>query len=89
MSDPQADTQPVERPEGLEAVDNGSNFETARAYQCQLAEERDRLRLLLDINNAVVSHLDFRSLFQQIASALVTCAYSLSSSTGSRRYCLE
>jgi formate hydrogenlyase transcriptional activator len=70
MSDPQADTQPVERPKGLEAVDNGSNFETARAYQCQLAEERDRLRLLLDINNAVVSHLDFRSLFQQIASAL-------------------
>ncbi len=71
MSDPQADTQPVDRPEAIvEAVDNALNFETAQAYQRQLAEERDRLRLLLEINNAVVSHLDFRSLFQQIASAL-------------------
>jgi formate hydrogenlyase transcriptional activator len=71
MSDPQADPQPVVRPEAiLEAVENGLNCETAQAYRRQLAEERDRLRLLLEINNAVVSHLDFRSLFQQIASAL-------------------
>ncbi len=52
------------------AVDNALNYQRAQTYQRQLAEERDRLRLLLEINNAVVSHLDFRSLFQQIASAL-------------------
>src|SRR6516165_8310165 len=69
MSEPGA--QGVEGPEAiLEAVENGLNWDTAKAYQRQVAEERDRLRLLLEINNAVVSHLDFRSLFQQIASAL-------------------
>jgi formate hydrogenlyase transcriptional activator len=52
------------------AVDNTLNFQRAQSYQCQLAEERDRLRLLLEINNAVVSQLDFRHLFRQIAESL-------------------
>jgi formate hydrogenlyase transcriptional activator len=52
------------------AVDNALNFQSAQTYQRQLAEERDRLRLLLEINNAVVSQLDFRRLFQQIAASL-------------------
>lgn len=52
------------------AVDNTLNFQSAQAYQRQLAAERDRLRLLLEINNAVITQLDFRSLFQQIAAAL-------------------
>jgi formate hydrogenlyase transcriptional activator len=52
------------------AVDNALNSQSAQAYQRQLAQERDRLRLLLEINNAVVSQLDFRRLFQQIASSL-------------------
>jgi formate hydrogenlyase transcriptional activator len=52
------------------AVDNALNTQAARAYQRQLAQERDRLRLLLEVNNAVVSQLDFRSLFQQIAASL-------------------
>ena len=52
------------------AVDSALNFASARAYQGQLAAERDRLRLLLEINNAVVSQLDFHSLFQQIAASL-------------------
>ena len=37
------------------AVDNVLNFESAQAYQRQLARERDRLRVLLEVNNAVVS----------------------------------
>jgi formate hydrogenlyase transcriptional activator len=52
------------------AVDNALNFERAQCYQRQLAGERDRLRLLLDINNAVVAHLDLRQLFQGIAAGL-------------------
>jgi formate hydrogenlyase transcriptional activator len=52
------------------AVDNALKFQTAQAIQRHLTEERDRLRLLLEINNAVVSQLDFRSLFQQIAASL-------------------
>ena len=39
------------------AVDNALNSEAARAYEQQLARERDRLRALLEINNAVVSCL--------------------------------
>jgi formate hydrogenlyase transcriptional activator len=52
------------------AVDNAVNFERAQCYQRQLAGERDRLRLLLDINNAVVAHLDLRQLFLSIAAGL-------------------
>jgi formate hydrogenlyase transcriptional activator len=52
------------------AVDNTLNFETARAYQQQLARERDRLRVLLEVNNALVSTLDLRQLFHLIASSL-------------------
>jgi formate hydrogenlyase transcriptional activator len=52
------------------AVDNALNYEAARAYEDQLARERDRLRVLLEINNAVVSHLDTRPLFQAIAASL-------------------
>ena len=39
------------------AVDNVLHDESARSAQEQLARERDRLQLLLDVNNAVVSHL--------------------------------
>lgn len=52
------------------AVDNVLNFERARAYQQQLARERDRLRVLLEVNNALVSTLDLRQLFRVIASSL-------------------
>jgi formate hydrogenlyase transcriptional activator len=52
------------------AVDNALNFQQAQCYQKTLAEERDRLRLLLEVNNAVVSHLDLRDLFRPIAAAL-------------------
>ena len=49
------------------------NFEEARSYQQLLARERDRLRLLLDVNNNVISHLELSSLFQAISSALRDC----------------
>jgi formate hydrogenlyase transcriptional activator len=52
------------------AVDNALNSESAAAYEEQLARERDRLRTLLEINNAVVSCLDSKQLFQAIAAAL-------------------
>jgi len=52
------------------AVDNTLNFQSSQLYQRQLAGERDRLRLLLEITNAVVTQLDFRQLFQQIAASL-------------------
>jgi formate hydrogenlyase transcriptional activator len=52
------------------AVDNAINFETAQAYQTQLARERDRLRVLLEINNLLVTTRDVTSLFKGIVSSL-------------------
>jgi formate hydrogenlyase transcriptional activator len=52
------------------AVENALNYEAARDYEEQLARERDRLRALLEINNAVVTHLDTRTLFQAISASL-------------------
>jgi formate hydrogenlyase transcriptional activator len=52
------------------AIDNALNYEDARALQQQVAHERDRLRLLLELNNSVVSNLEFEELFGAIARAL-------------------
>jgi formate hydrogenlyase transcriptional activator len=52
------------------AVDNALNFENAQAYQKQLAHERDRLQVLLDINNLLVSTRDVTALFKGIVSSL-------------------
>jgi formate hydrogenlyase transcriptional activator len=52
------------------AVDNALNFERAQAYQRQLAQERDRLRVLLEVNNAMVSKLDLHALFSEISTSL-------------------
>ena len=52
------------------AVDNAVNYQNAQDYQRQLARERDRLQVLLDITNALVSSLEPRELFSTIASAL-------------------
>jgi formate hydrogenlyase transcriptional activator len=52
------------------AVDNALNFERAQAYQKQLARERDRLQVLLEINNLLVSTRDVTSLFKGIVSSL-------------------
>ncbi len=52
------------------AVDNALNHEAAAVYEQQLARERDRLRVLLDLNNAVVTNLETGQLFQAISSCL-------------------
>ncbi|HKS96484.1 MAG TPA: sigma 54-interacting transcriptional regulator [Terriglobia bacterium] len=52
------------------AVDNALSHQDARSYQQQLGRERDRLRLLLEINNALVANLDLRQLFNAISSSL-------------------
>ena len=51
------------------AVDNVLHHEAAQRAQQELARERDRLQLLLEVNNALVSNLEHRALF----SALATC----------------
>jgi len=52
------------------AVDNALNYQSVQGYQQALAHERDRLRLLLEVNNAVVSHLELKPLFAAIAVSL-------------------
>jgi len=52
------------------AVDNVLNFQSAQAYQRQLARERDRLRVLLEVNNAVVSELALHDLLNAISASL-------------------
>ncbi len=52
------------------AVDNVLNYESTQSAQQQLARERDRLRLLLEVNNAVVSTLECGKVFAAIAAAL-------------------
>src|SRR6201987_981160 len=52
------------------AVDNALNFESSQAYQRQLAEQRDRLQVLLDINNVLVTSRELSELFRGIVSAL-------------------
>src|SRR5262249_42248176 len=52
------------------ALDNTLNFDRARELETELRGERDRLRLLLDINNLLVSHLDGPSLLAAISESL-------------------
>ncbi|MDP9146655.1 MAG: sigma 54-interacting transcriptional regulator [Acidobacteriota bacterium] len=52
------------------AVDNALNLETSQAYQQQLAQERDRLKVLLDINNVLVTSRELPELFRGIVSTL-------------------
>ena len=52
------------------AVDNTLHHEAAEQAQHQLAWKRDRLQLLLDVNNALVSNLDRRALFSAISACL-------------------
>src|ERR1051325_451561 len=52
------------------AVDNALNFEQAQSGQQQLETERDRLGLLLEITNAVVSTLDLHDLLNTVSASL-------------------
>ena len=52
------------------AVENALNYQAVRIAEQQIARDRDRLKLLLNVNNAVVSHLDLRELMKVISSQL-------------------
>jgi formate hydrogenlyase transcriptional activator len=52
------------------AVDNALNFETSQAYQTQLARERDRLQVLLEVNNVLVTSRELPEVFRSIVSTL-------------------
>jgi formate hydrogenlyase transcriptional activator len=52
------------------AVENSLNFERARAAELEVKRQYDRLRMMLEINNAIVSRLDLRDLISVTASCL-------------------
>ena len=52
------------------AVDNALNFQKAQSYQQQLSRERDRLRVVLEVTNTVVSNLNLHELLKAIAASL-------------------
>lgn len=52
------------------AVDNALNYQTSQAYQIQLARERDRLQVLLEVNNVLVSSRELPDLFRGIVTSL-------------------
>lgn len=52
------------------ALDNALNFERAQSVQEQLKEERDRLSILLEVNNAVVAVLDLHELLNAVSASL-------------------
>jgi formate hydrogenlyase transcriptional activator len=52
------------------AVDNVLHDESAQSAQRQLTRERDRVRLLLEVNNAVVSYLSLDELFPCVSACL-------------------
>lgn len=52
------------------AIDDALTHEASRAGQAELRSKNERLKLLLDLNNAVVSNLDLRDLLRAIASSV-------------------
>ncbi|MGC2402436.1 MAG: GAF domain-containing protein, partial [Acidobacteriaceae bacterium] len=52
------------------ALEGAVARDAAELYQRQLAHERDRLRLLLEINNQVVTQLDVNELFRSASSSI-------------------
>jgi len=52
------------------AVENALNFETTREAEQLAKQERDRSKLLLEINNALVSHLDLSELVKAVSRSL-------------------
>ncbi len=52
------------------AIENALNYERAQSSQAQLTRERDHQRLLLEVNNAVVTHLDLDALFTAVSACL-------------------
>src|SRR6266403_785071 len=51
-------------------TDNALNFQSSQAYQTQLARERDRLQVLLEVNNVLVTSRELPEVFRGIVSTL-------------------
>ncbi|HTP28183.1 MAG TPA: sigma 54-interacting transcriptional regulator, partial [Anaeromyxobacteraceae bacterium] len=52
------------------ALDNALHYDEGQTLQLELRREGDRLRLVLEVNNSVVSNLELRDLFQAISTSL-------------------
>jgi len=52
------------------AIENATVVHRANSYRRQLGDHRDRLQLLLDVNNLLVSELDYPSVLGKISQAL-------------------
>ena len=52
------------------ALESAMARDAAESYQKQLVAERDRWKLLLEINNHVISHLDLKQLFRAASASL-------------------
>ncbi len=52
------------------AVDNAINFGQAQLAQDQLKAERDHLKLLLEVNNSIVTALDLHQLLNAVSASL-------------------
>jgi formate hydrogenlyase transcriptional activator len=52
------------------AVDNALHSQEAQALQQQLARERDRLQLLLEVTNSVISNLELRDVLRAVSATL-------------------
>ena len=62
------------------AIDNAMNFESSRKLEEKLAQERDHLRNLLEVNNAILSKLDLKEMLEEIADRLTgiaACEYAI------------
>jgi len=61
------------------AVDNTLSHQEAQSFQRELSRERDRLRLLLDLNNSVMTNLDLRDLLRAVSTnvrRVMQCDYA-------------
>jgi formate hydrogenlyase transcriptional activator len=52
------------------AIENATYFERVERYRREAAEERDRFKLLLDVNNALVSYLNADSLWSAVLETM-------------------
>jgi formate hydrogenlyase transcriptional activator len=52
------------------AIDNAYHFEEAQRYQEKLSKERDRLRILLEVNNAIGSRLELHDFLEAVSRTL-------------------
>jgi formate hydrogenlyase transcriptional activator len=52
------------------AIESALATDSAEFYQRRLVQERDRLRLILEINNHIISHLDLNSLLRAASATL-------------------